>query len=318
MHERPLLGVSACLLGHPVRFDGGHKRQRFITDTLARHFDLRPVCPEAEIGLGVPRPTIQLRRTAGGGEVRLINPRADGADLTDTMRRYAERRVAGMEDLAGFILKKDSPSCGMERVPVVVNADGFRSRDGVGIFARALMEQWPLLPIEEEGRLNDPAIRENFLERVYALQRWREIPDAARNVEGFIRFHARHKFMLMARGAAHYQALGRLVSGTTRATLERNRTEYIQRFMAIMAIRPDKGRQVNVLQHLLGYFKRVLDGEDKQELLTLFERYRRDEVPLVTPVTLLRHHLRRAPNGYLADQYYLAPYPESLALRSYI
>ena len=316
MNKKPTIGVSACLLGHPVRFDGGHKRQRFITDNLSQYFDLVPVCPEVELGLGTPRPSIQLRKAADGG-IRLVNPRIEAGDITAKMSDYARRRVEGLEGLAGYILKKDSPSCGMERVPVVINDGGHRAREGVGLFAKALMERWPLLPVEEEGRLNDPAIRENFFERVYALERWRAIPDAGRNVEGFIRFHARHKFLVMARGGRLYQELGRLVAGTTRATLESRRAAYIERFMAVMAVRPDRGRQVNVLQHLMGYFKRYLDGEDKQELLDLFERYRRNEVPLVTPVTLLRHHLRRSPNSYLADQHYLAPCPESLALRSY-
>jgi uncharacterized protein YbgA (DUF1722 family)/uncharacterized protein YbbK (DUF523 family) len=317
MGSKPVLGVSACLLGQAVRFDGGHKQQRFISESLAGHFELRPVCPEVELGLGVPRPAIQLRRDPVNGAVRLINPRQASGDLTDSMSAYAERRVARMGQLAGYIFKKGSPSCGMERVPVVINDSGYRPKEGVGLFAQAFMARWPLVPVEEEGRLNDPAIRENFFERVYALQRWREIAEPTSNVSGFIDFHARHKLLLMARGSAYYRELGQLVAGTTGASLVRNRELYIARFMQVMALRPTPGRQVNVLQHLLGYFKRKLQSADKQELLALFERYRRNEIPLITPLTLLRHHLRRLPDPYLARQHYLAPYPEPLALRSY-
>ena len=316
MNKRPIIGVSACLLGREVRFDGGHKRQRYITDTLAKHFDLQAVCPEVELGLGVPRPTLQLRR-ATEETSRLVNPRS-GEDLTLPMQQFAAGRVANLGTLDGFILKKDSPSCGLHRVPVVVNDSGYRERNGIGLFAQALTEAWPLLPVEEEGRLNDAAIRENFFERLFAWRRWRAIENPTLNVHGFISFHTRHKFQLMARGAHHYQALGRMVAGTTPATLVENRDAYIREFMKVMTLRPDRGRQVNVLQHLMGYLKRELDGDDKQELLTLFERYRRNEIPLITPLTLLRHHLRRRPESYLASQHYLAPFPEALALRSFV
>lgn len=315
---KPILGVSACLLGHEVRYDGGHKHQRFITDTLSEYFDFLPICPEVDIGLGVPRPTIQIRQINDDGDVRLINPRLEAGDLTAKMQTYANQRVADLGHLAGYILKKDSPSCGMERVPVVINDSGHRVRQGVGFYALALQQRWPLLPVEEEGRLNDASIRENFFERIYALQRWRNIPDPENNVAGFIEFHAQHKLLIMARGSAHYGDLGRLVAGTTRDTLAEHRDTYIHRFMKIMTQQPTRGRHVNVMQHILGYFKNELDGEDKQELLQLFERYRQYELPLVTPVTMLRHHLRRFQHPYLMTQHYLEPYPDALALRSHL
>lgn len=315
---KPVLGISACLLGHPVRYDGGHKQQHFITDTVSDYFELLPICPEVDIGLGVPRPTIQIRQTDDHGTLRLVNPRRSDGDLTDTMQTYARDRVANLGDLAGYIFKKDSPSCGMERVPIVINGHGQRLRQGVGFYAREFIERWPLIPVEDEGRLNDVSIRENFFERVYALLRWRAIEDPQRNVAGLIDFHARHKLLIMARGHGHYRELGQLVAGTTRQTLADHRATYIERFMRILAKRPSRGHHVNVLQHILGYFKNDLDSADKQELLNLFERYRRYEIPLITPLTLLRHHLRRMPDAYLNKQCYLDPYPESLALRSHL
>lgn len=316
--KKPKIGVSACLLGHQVRYDGGHKHQRFLTETLSEYFDFMPICPEVDIGLGIPRPTIQIRQINDQGDVRLINPRLEDGDLTEAMQSYAADRVTDLGDLAGYILKKDSPSCGMERVPVVINDSGHRVREGVGFYAKALLNKWPLLPIEEEGRLNDASIRENFFERIYAMLRWRRIENPETNVAGFMAFHAQHKLLIMARGSAHYEDLGQLVAGTTKATLADHRDIYIQRFMGIMAKQPTRGRHVNVMQHILGYFKDKLDSDDKQELLKLFERYRQYEIPLITPLTLLRHHLRRHPDEYLMKQHYLDPYPESLALRSHL
>jgi uncharacterized protein YbgA (DUF1722 family)/uncharacterized protein YbbK (DUF523 family) len=315
--NKPILGVSACLMGHRVRFDAGHKRQPFITGLVAGHFELRPICPEMELGLGAPRPAIRLQRLAGSDKTSLVDSRGAGCDLSQPMRDYAAQRVEGLGDLTGYIFKKDSPSCGMERVPVIVGPNGQRRRDGVGLFAQAFMQRWPLVPVEEEGRLNDPGLRERFFERLYALQRWRAIAQPERNVHDFIRFHAGHKLLVMARGREYYRELGRLVAGVSHSTLKQTREHYIGRFMQIMALPCSHGRQVNVLQHLMGYFKRELDAADKQELLTLFERYRRREIALITPLTLLRHYQRRMPNAYLAEQHYLQPYPDSLALRSH-
>ena len=318
MASKPTLGVSACLIGQKVRYDGGHKHQRFFTETLSDHFEFKAICPEVDIGLGIPRPTIQLRQV-NDTQIQLVNPREDGSDLTHKMRSYADQRVSDLGGLCGYLFKKDSPSCGMERVPVVINDSGHKVKQGVGIFAQTFMDRWPLIPTEEEGRLNDALIRENFFERVYALQRWRQIENPETNVEGFINFHARHKLMLMARGgSALYQTLGRLVAGTTRETLLQNRQQYIASFMELMAIKATRGRHVNVMQHIMGYFKNKLDADSKQELLALFDQYRAQEIPLVTPVTLLRHHLRLEPDTYLMQQHYLKPFPESLALRSHL
>ncbi|TNF92409.1 MAG: DUF1722 domain-containing protein [Gammaproteobacteria bacterium] len=312
--KRPRIGVSACLLGRKVRFDGGHKHNRYISSLLSEHVGLLPVCPEMELGLGVPRPTIQLR--SQGQDPRLVVSKDPGLDLTDSMKSYASGRVETLGELDGFIFKKDSPSCGLFRVPVVINEQGHRMKEGTGLFAQTFVERYPLIPVEEEGRLNDAVLRENFFERVYAYRRWKEIPEPESNVFGFIEFHARHKLMLMSRGSSYYQELGRVVAGVTRKDLSQRRDAYIHRFMEIMSMNTRRGRQVNVMQHILGYLKQVLSADDKSELLNIFEAYRQQQLPLITPITLLRHHLRRHPQPYLDSQHYLQPYPEQLALRS--
>jgi len=313
-NSRPLLGVSACLLGKEVRFDGGHKKNNFILSSLTKHIDFKSICPEMEAGFGMPRPTMQLRQV--NKEIRLVFSKSPENDVTDQLVNYSNEKVTELDHLDGFIFKKDSPSCGAFRVGVVIHKDGFRNKEGVGLFAKAFIERYPLIPVEDEGRLNDAALCENFFERVYAYRRWKKIINPEKNVQGLIEFHASHKLMLMARGSHFYQELGRLVSGTTTKDLKQKREDYISRFMEVMKITTQRGRQVNVLQHIMGYLKQSITSEDKQELLSVFEAYRQRQLPLVTPVTLLRHHLRVHPQGYIAKQHYLEPCPEQLALRS--
>lgn len=312
--SRPLLGVSACLLGKPVRFDGGYKKNSFILLSLSNYINFESVCPEIEAGFGMPRPAMQLRQL--GEETRLVFSKNPETDVTDQLINYSAKKVNSLEHLDGFIFKKNSPSCGSFRVPLVTHKDGFKNREGVGLFAKTFMDQYPLIPVEDEGRLNNAALCENFFERVYAYRRWKKITNPEKNVQGLIEFHARHKLMLMARGSHFYQELGRLVAGTTRNDLFQKREDYIRRFMQIMKITSPRGRQVNVLQHIMGYLKLVISSEDKQELLSLFEAYRQRQLPLITPVTLLRHHLRVHPQNYISEQHYLEPFPEQLALRS--
>lgn len=310
----PRVGISACLLGTEVRYDGGHKRDRYCTDVLSTALDLVPVCPEAEAGLGTPRPPIHLRRAGAG--LRLVQVRDASVDVTAAVTAVAARRAESLGPLSGFILKRKSPSCGMARVPVHGAANRPPEYSGMGLFARRFAELRPLVPLEEEGRLNDPLLRENFLERVYALHRWYGLDP--NNVSGFIEFHASHKLMLMARGSSYYTRLGRVVAGVTRRDLAERRERYIQEFMPVLKKVASRKRHVNALQHALGYLKRDLDSDDKREMLKLFEDYRRSRVPLATPLALLRHHLRKHPCDYLVRQHYLAPYPESLALRANI
>ena len=309
--QKPRLGISACLLGMPVRFDGGHKQDSFIQTSLASHIECVAICPEVEAGFAIPRPTMQLRLQ--GEDIRLVMSKGDHEDVTQKMSDFASKKMNDLAYLDGFIFKKNSPSCGVFRVPVVISKHGHRNKIGAGLFAQTFIGRYPLIPVEEEGRLNDAGIRENFIERIYAYQRWKKVDDS---VHGLIGFHSRHKLMLMARGRHYYQELGRLVAETTADELSQRRAMYIRRFMEVMAIIPSNGRQVNVLQHILGYLKKVLSGEDKKELLEVFEAYRQQQLPLITPVTMLRHYLRLYPQPYIEEQYYLKPFPEQLALRS--
>lgn len=315
-NAKPRLGVSACLMGMKVRFDGGHMQDTFLQDSLAKYVDYVSVCPEVGAGFATPRPAMQLRLS--GKSINLVMSKDPNQDMTEQMQTYTEAKIATLGELDGFIFKKNSPSCGVFRVPVVINDDGYRERNGRGLFAEAFMKRFPLIPVEEEGRLNDPALCENFIERVYAYRRWKKIENAERNVKALIEFHSRHKLMLMARGSHYYQELGRLVAGTTLADLAQKREAYINRFMQVMALIAPRGRQVNVLQHIMGYLKQAISSEDKQELLNVFDAYRKSQLPLITPLTLLRHHLRVHPQPYIGEQHYLAPFPEQLALRSFI
>ncbi len=311
------LGVSSCLLGNHVRHDGGHKRDDFVAGLLSRFATFVPVCPEVEVGMGTPRPSIRLVRI--GGEVRLVEPRA-GADHTRTMRAWAGRRLAELEreELSGFILKKDSPSCGMERVKVWPERPGHpAARDGVGLFAEALRARWPLLPVEEEGRLRDPALREAFVERVFAHRRLHRFLGGRWTIGDLVRFHAAEKYLLLAHEPEGYRALGRLVARAKGEPRRRLAEAYATRFMEAMRRPATRGRNANVLEHMAGYFKRDLPDGDREELRGLIADYRHGLLPLAVPVTLVRHHVRRLGVATLAGQTWLDPHPKELMLRNH-
>jgi len=310
------LGVSACLLGQPVRYDGGHKRDAFLTDTLGPFVEWVPVCPEMEIGLGVPRPPIRL--VGDPHTPRLVVERT-GEDLTARMQRWARGRVETLEALGlhGYVLKRGSPSCGLFRVPVY-GEDGARGRVGQGRFAAALTDALPQLPIEEEGRLADAGIRESFIERVFATARWQAFTESRPRARALVAFHAAHKFAILAHSPRHYAELGRLVAGAgSRPALDTLQT-YGTSFAQALAIRATRARHVNVLQHLAGFFKRDLADGERAELAEVIAEYRGGFVPLVVPLTLLKHHVRRLGLGYLADQVYLNPHPKELMLRNHV
>jgi uncharacterized protein YbgA (DUF1722 family)/uncharacterized protein YbbK (DUF523 family) len=311
--EKIRLGVSACLLGESVRYDGGHKRDAFLTDTLGPFVTWVPVCPEVEIGLGVPRPPIRL---TGRAEAPRLVVEKTGEDLTARMRRWAAGRVRELAALGlhGYVLKRASPSCGLFRVRVY-DDDGRPGAVGRGLYAAALSEALPLLPIEEEGRLADAGIREAFIERVFAAARWQAFTGERPRARDLVAFHAAHKFAILAHSPRDYAALGRLVAtGCTRDTL----AAYGTGFMRALAVRATRARHVNVLQHLAGFFKRQLTDDERAELGEVIEHYRRGLVPLVVPLTLLKHHVRRLAVGYLADQVYLDPHPRELMLRNHV
>jgi uncharacterized protein YbgA (DUF1722 family)/uncharacterized protein YbbK (DUF523 family) len=315
--ERPIrLGISACLLGEQVRFDGGHKRDAFLTETFGRFVQWVPVCPEVECGFGTPREAMRLVRVEE--EVRLLTVKTV-IDLTGRMERYSRSRVSALagENLSGYVLKKDSPSCGFERVKVY-GEQGAPSRAGRGVFAAALVEAFPHLPVEEEGRLTDPRLRDNFVERVFAYWRLRSLFETRWTVGDIVRFHTAHKLLLLAHATEAYQRLGRLVAGARgvqRRDLERR---YVEGFMQALAELATIRRHTNVLQHMAGYFKDRLDAASKRELADAIEDYRRGLVPLVVPLTLVRHHVRVLDVPYLAGQVYLDPHPKELMLRNHV
>jgi uncharacterized protein YbgA (DUF1722 family)/uncharacterized protein YbbK (DUF523 family) len=317
--ETPLrLGISACLLGNSVRHDGGHKRDAFLVDGLGPFVEWIPVCPEVELGMGIPRPSIRLERA--GNDVRLIEPKS-GADHTGPMRAFAADRVAGLEalELSGYVLKKDSPSCGMERVRVW-GAGSARppERSGRGLFAQALVQRMPLLPVEEEGRLHDPVLRENFIERIFAYRRLQDLFASRWRVADLIRFHTAHKLVLLAHEPGSYQSLGRLVARARDVPRAELATRYGTGFMGALARVATRKRHANVLSHVQGYFRGRIDADAREEIGALIADYRRGLVPLVVPITLIRHHVRAQGIGYLAGQVYLDPHPRELMLRNHV
>ena len=313
--ERPRIGISACLLGDEVRFDGGHKRDHFLTDVLAPHVEWVRVCPEVEVGMGTPRETLRLIRE-DDGPIRMVTTRT-GIDHTGSMQRWSRRRLQELaqENLSGYVLKKDSPSCGMERVKVFSPA-GMPQRNGRGIFAAALLDRFPNLPVEEEGRLSDPRLRENFIERVFAYQRLRRFFSGRWTVGGLVAFHTAHKMSLLSHSTTNYQRLGQLVASAAQVTRDALRSDYEALFMSTMSIVATPRRHTNVLMHMAGHLKKVLDPSSKAELVGCIDEYRRELVPLVVPLTLLRHYVRLHGVTYLAGQTYLEPHPRELMLRN--
>ena len=307
------VGVSACLLGARVRFDGGHKRDAFIDEALGEFFQLVPFCPEVAIGMGTPRPPIRLVGSALAP--RAVGTRDPGLDYSEPLRAYGAQVGRQHEELCGFILKKGSPSCGLERVKLY-NAAGVAQGKATGLFAAELLRARPLLPVEEEGRLHDPVLRENFITRVYVYARWRALETQGLSKAGLVDFHARHKLVLMAHNPQGYRELGRLVARAGLEPLPALAAGYIARLMDLLRQRATRTRHVNVLQHLTGYLRGRLDREDRFELHDSIQSYGRGEVPLVVPVTLLQHHFRRHPHPWIERQVYLHPYPRALRLRN--
>ena len=315
--DRIPVGVSACLLGEAVRYDGGHKHDRYVTRTLGRYFEYVAWCPEALAGLGVPRPPIRL---AGDPRApRAVRVADASADVTDALTAVARRATREMGALRGYIFKRGSPSCGMERVKVY-GAPGKSPRMGRGLFARAVMQAHPLLPCEEEGRLNDARLRESFVERVFAYDRWLRTMARGCTPDRLVAFHTRQKLLLLSHSEVHYRAAGRLVANAGRRDLDRDTLarEYLSTFMEGMRRIATRRRHANVLQHLAGYLKRSIDAGDRGALAALIEEYRTGAVPLVVPIRLLRHHFRRSPDRYVEMQYYLEPYPDALGLRNHL
>jgi uncharacterized protein YbgA (DUF1722 family)/uncharacterized protein YbbK (DUF523 family) len=315
MENRMRIGLSTCLLGENVRFDGGHKRDRFVTDTLGQFLEFVPVCPEVECGLGVPRESMRL---VGKPESpRLVTNRTK-IDHTERMITWARKRVQELEkeDLCGFIFKSRSPSSGMERVRVY-NEKGIPEKKGVGMFARIFMEHFPLLPVEEDGRLHDIRLRENFIERIFALKRWRDLLDENRNRGRLVAFHTQHKLLILSHSQKHSRILGKLVAAAKSISPKRLYPQYQALFMEALKLKTTVKKNINVLQHMMGYFKKQLSADEKQELLETFDQYRDGYIPLIVPLTLISHYVRKYDQPYLKQQVYLNPHPIELKLRNH-
>lgn len=300
------VGISSCLLGNEVRFDAGHKYDPYINGTLSQYFEFVPVCPEVAIGMSVPREPIRL--VGDPSQPRAVGVRTTNLDVTGALEQYGQRMASELMDLCGYIFKRASPSCGMERVKVY-SISGMASKSGSGIYARAFMQQQPWLPVEEEGRLGDPGLRENFISRVVVLRRWRTLLASGLTAGTLVEFHSRHKLVLLAHNQMAYRRMGKKVADIGRVPLADFAREYLLELMATLKRPATPKQHVNVLQHLMGYLKKHLGSEDKAELLETFTSFGRGEIPLIVPITLLRHHFRRYPNPYVARQYYLDFHP---------
>ena len=315
MEDKIRLGISTCLLGENVRYDGGHKRDRFIIETLGQFVEFVPVCPEVECGLPVPRESMHL---AGDPQSpRLVTTRSK-IDHTERMVHWARKRVGELEkeNLCGFVFKSNSPSSGMERVKIY-NEHGIAQKTGVGMFARAFMDHFPLIPVEEDGRLHDIRLRENFIELIFALKRWRELLDHHQSRGKLVAFHTQHKLLILSHSQKHSTILGKLVAEAKNIPAAQLYSQYQMIFMEALRLKTTIKKNINVLQHMMGYFKRQLSADEKQELLETIDQYRSEYIPLIVPVTLIKHYVRKYDQTYLQQQLYLNPHPLELKLRNH-
>lgn len=315
MREKIKMGISSCLLGEKVRYDGGHKLDRFITDTLGQYFEWVPVCPEFEYGLPIPREPLHL---VGRPEsLRLITIKT-GIDHTEKMLQWAKKKLGELEqeNLCGFIFKSKSPSSGIGGVKLYTPS-GITSQRGVGIFGGAFIRHFPLTPVIDDGRLHNPQLRENFIESVFVFQRWQKL-QKSKSINDLVEFHTSHKLLMLAHSPRHYSSLGQLVAGAKRVKREGLFSAYIQGFMDGMRLIATPKKNANVLMHIAGYFKKLISSDEKQELLEVIENYRRCLIPLIVPITLVKHYVRKYDIAYLKKQYYLNPHPVELMLRNHV
>jgi uncharacterized protein YbgA (DUF1722 family)/uncharacterized protein YbbK (DUF523 family) len=310
------LGISRCLLGDEVRFDGGHKRDSFLTDVFGRFVEWVPVCPEVEAGLGTPREAMRLVGDPQGPRLVTIK---SGTDHTRALETMTTNRIEELKnlDLSGYVFKKGSPSCGIERVRIY-NEHGMPNRNGVGLFARAFIEQFPLIPVEEEGRLCEPTLRENFIERVFCYRRWQDLVQSGVTRQALVEFHTIHKYLLLAHSPQQYEVLGRLVGQAHQHRPKELTSRYGELFMKALAVKATVRKHANVLQHILGYFKERLGAREKAELLVVIGDYHHGLTPLVVPLTLIKHYVQIFDVGYIRDQVYLNPHPKELMLRNHV
>ncbi|MBD3322802.1 MAG: DUF1722 domain-containing protein [Chitinivibrionales bacterium] len=310
------IGISQCLLGENVRYDGTHKLDRYLRDTLGKFVHWVPVCPEVECGLSIPREAMRLVGRPESNRLMTIKTKKD---ITGKMTQWAGRRLTQLagEDLCGFIFKTRSPSSGMRGVKIYTEK-GMPTYAGAGVFARMFMEKFPEIPVEDDGRLHDDTLRENFIERIFAFSRWKAFSDDNFSVNGLVFFHTGHKLMLMAHSPAHLRVLGKIVAGANNQDLKNTTREYFNEMMNCLKRHATVKKNVNVLMHCMGYFKRQLSPEEKKELLDVIDKYNTSLVPLIVPVTLIKHYVLKYDQAYLKQQYYLNPHPAELKLRNHV
>ncbi len=310
------VGISSCLLGNEVRFDGGHKHSTLCSEELARYFDFVAECPEVGIGLGIPRKPIRLIGDVNAPS--MVSTHDESIDHTDKMLEFSHRKAKEHSDLCGYIFMKNSPSCGLFRVKVYQD-NGYPAKEpGRGVYARIITEKNPLLPVEESGRLTDPALRENFIGRVFAYHNWQQLIRSDLSYHSIIDFHSRYKYSLMAHAPASYVELGRMLADAGKHDVASLAERYFPMLMTALGNVATRKTHTNVLMHLQGYLKKVLSSEEKQELARLIDEYRIAQIPLIVPITLLKHHFNNHPDPYIAKQAYLQPYPDDLSLRNAI
>ena len=317
-HEdsKPTIGIGACLVGQAVRYSGDSKRKNPHIENIKNHLNLNSFCPEMAIGLGVPRETIRL--VGDLGNIRLTDSNTQTKDYTEPMKNYAAQVFASNPDMAGYILVKGSPSCGYARVKRYNEKGNSMGADAMGLFAEELHKHDPLLPLEEDGRLNDAMLRENFISRVYAYNDWKETVKAGINHRSLIEFWARYKYMVMAHSINNYKTIGRLLANNQHESIDALAQEFITLLMDSLKSMASRKSRTNVLEHIRGYLKKQLSSDDKQELSQVINQYRSGIVPLVVPLTLLRHHFKRHHHDYIAKQVFFQPYPDQLSLRNHI
>jgi uncharacterized protein YbgA (DUF1722 family)/uncharacterized protein YbbK (DUF523 family) len=316
METKFRIGISSCLLGNEVRWNSGHKLDKYLAHTLGQFVEYVPVCPEVEAGFGVPRESFRL--VGDPDSPRLVTFKSK-TDHTDRMLTWTQKRVGELEkeELCGFIFKSDSPSSGMIRVKVY-NEKGMPHKVGIGMFARAFMEHFPLIPVEDDGRLNDPVIRENFILQIFTMKRWRDNLARKRGIGNLVDFHTLNKLLLLSHSPKHYRLMGKLVAEGKKMPLGDLYDQYQLLLMEALKLETTIRKNINVLQHLMGYFKKQLSGDEKQELLEAFDQYRSEYVPLIVPITLINHYVRKYDQPYLKQQTYLNPHPVELKLRTHV
>jgi len=309
-------GVSRCLLGDPVRYNGGHQHNRYLTGTLGKFVEYVPVCPEVECGLSTPRESMRL---VGDVDAPRLVTRKTKIDHTERMLNWAQKRVNALarEDLCGFIFKGNSPSSGLYRVKVY-NAKGMPAKMGTGLWARAFTERFPSLPVEEDGRLNDPRLRENFIEQIFTMKRWRETLATSRSRRALIDFHTRNKLLMLSHSPENSRKMGKLVASGKEVPTKVLYRDYETFLIQSLRLKTTIKKNINVMQHMMGYFRKQLAADEKQELLEILDRYRQGLVPLIVPITLFNHYVRKYRQAYLADQTYLNPHPYELKLRNHV